>query len=106
MCAGSLLAPAKRDLNLAVVAVAAVTYDEIIADTLPVIAFSVPLVKYGRISVACARMVYDYGSPLPLQFGGRQPIARNVSTDAGYIWFRLYSLGPRLNGPWPRNGGA
>jgi hypothetical protein len=63
--ARSLLAPAKRDLNLTVVAVAAVTYDKVIADTVPVIALSVPFVKYGCVSTAGCRMVYDYSRPLP-----------------------------------------
>jgi hypothetical protein len=63
--ARSLLAPAKRSLNLTIVTSAAVTYDKIIADTIPVIAFSVPFVKYGCISVAGPRMVYDYSCPLP-----------------------------------------
>jgi hypothetical protein len=55
---GNLTSPAKRDLNLAITAVSAVTYNKIVCDTIPMFLFSVLLVKYCRISVIRCRVMY------------------------------------------------
>ena len=54
VCSCFLIEPAECDLDLAVAAVCPVAYDKIVADSFPVVAFSMPLVEYGHIAVSCA----------------------------------------------------
>ena len=56
-----LLSPPERNLHLPVAAAVAVTDDEIVAHTVPVIALLVPSVKYGCASLHRRGVVYDYG---------------------------------------------
>jgi len=57
MSADGLISPAKCNLNLAITAIGSVTYDKIVANPLPVLAFSVKFVKYSCISVWCVGMM-------------------------------------------------
>ena len=51
MGSGKLPSPAECNLNLAVTAVGTITYNEIVSDSFPVVAFFVPFVKYSCIPV-------------------------------------------------------
>ena len=67
MCPRNLPSPAKRDLNLAVTTISAVTYNKIVCDTIPMVFFSVFLVKYCHISVTRCRVMYYDSFPFSFQ---------------------------------------
>ena len=68
--AGYLSSPAKCYFNLAVTAVSPITYHKIVANSIPVVLFTVHLVKDGCISGFCRRMMYHDGRPLLFNRGG------------------------------------
>ncbi len=58
-----LSSPAVSRLNLAIGAVCAVTDDEVITNSLPVIAFAVPFIENGSASFSGCRVMDDYRRP-------------------------------------------
>jgi len=66
MSASLLLLPSKSHLNLAIAAIGAVAYDEIVTHAVPAVAFFMPFIKNRHITVSGGRVMDDYCRPAPL----------------------------------------
>ena len=85
-----LLPPAKCNLNLAITAVSAVTYNKIISHTLPMPSFPVHFVKYSCIAGLRAGMMYYYCCPFLFYLSRRQPISWNFLINLRRVCRRLF----------------